>query len=149
MRFLYTDHRNMKKASTGRYESLRFETGQHGFTSFSFIVAAAGRQGSVRMNQECMSIRVETGENSLLWGLHYGNAVTHSRFSNRVYTELKPYRPCSTSIYSHRNPYQFLMDSESTKRRRKKVWSCSKFLHGFRFRSSIHIDPVLTALTQF
>ena len=44
----------MKRASTGRQESLRFETGQQGFTSFSFtcMFAAAGRQGSVRVNQK-------------------------------------------------------------------------------------------------
>jgi hypothetical protein len=42
----------MKRASTGRQESLRFETGQHGFTSFSFMFTAAGRQGSVRVNQK-------------------------------------------------------------------------------------------------
>jgi hypothetical protein len=41
----------MKRASTGRQESL-FETGQHFFKSFSFMFAAAGRQGSVRVNQE-------------------------------------------------------------------------------------------------
>jgi hypothetical protein len=57
--FLYTDlkvgHRNMKRASTDRKESLRFETGQHGLTQFHklcFMFAAAGRQGSVRVNQE-------------------------------------------------------------------------------------------------
>jgi hypothetical protein len=42
----------MKRASTGRQESLRFETGQHGFTSFSFMFAAAGRQGLVRVNKK-------------------------------------------------------------------------------------------------
>jgi hypothetical protein len=46
----------MKRASTGRYKSLRFETGQHGFdhavSQAFFMFAAAGRQGSVRVNQE-------------------------------------------------------------------------------------------------
>jgi hypothetical protein len=42
----------MKRASTGRQESLRFKTGQHGFTNFSFMFAAAGRQESVWVNQE-------------------------------------------------------------------------------------------------
>jgi hypothetical protein len=96
----------------------------------------------------CRSTRVEKGQNSLLWGLHSGNAVTQSRISKRVHTELKPYRPGSTRIDPHRNPCQFLMDSGSTIRRRKKFWSCSKFLHGFWFRSGIRIDPVLTALTR-
>jgi hypothetical protein len=61
---------------------------------------------------------------------------------------IKTYRPGSTRIDPHRNPCQFLMDSESTMRRRKKFWSCSKFLHGFRFRSGIRIYPVLTALIR-
>jgi hypothetical protein len=42
----------MKRASTGQQESLQFEAGQHGFTSLSFMFAAAGRQGSVRVNQK-------------------------------------------------------------------------------------------------
>jgi hypothetical protein len=33
---------------------------------------------------------------------------THSRISNRVHTELKPYRPGFTRIDPHRNPCQFL-----------------------------------------
>jgi hypothetical protein len=49
----------MKRASTGRQESLQFETGQHGFTNLSFMFAAAGRQGSVRVNQ----MQVHKGRN--------------------------------------------------------------------------------------
>jgi hypothetical protein len=80
--------------------------------------------------------------------MHFGNAVTHSRISDQVHTELKPHQPGSTRIDPHRNPCQFLMDSGSTIRQRKKFWSCSNFLLGFRLRIDIRIDPVLTTLTH-
>jgi hypothetical protein len=137
----------------GKYRSVGVAAVRNGstrvwpsFTKFSFMFAAAGRQGLVRVKQE---LQVETGQNSLLWGLHSGNAVTHSQISNRVHTELKPYRPSSTRIDPHCNLCQFLMDSVSTIRRRKKFWSCSKFLHWFRFHIDICIGPVRTALTRF
>jgi hypothetical protein len=39
---------------------------------------------------------------------NFNATVTHSRISNRVHTELKPYRPSFTRIDPHRNPCQFL-----------------------------------------
>jgi hypothetical protein len=143
----------MKRASTGRWELLRFETGQHGLNPVSRAFFDVYRCGSTRVAAgesgiRCRSTRVETDQNSLLWGLHSGNAVTNSRISNRVHTELKPHRPGSTRIDLHRNPCQFLMDSGSTVRQRNKFWSCSKCLHRFWFRIDIRIDPVLTALTR-
>jgi hypothetical protein len=107
----------------GRYGSVGVTAVRNGstrawpsFTSFSFMFAGAGESGI-----RCRFTRVETRQNGLLWGLHSGNAVTHSRISNRVHMELKPYRPCSTRIDPHCNPCQFLMDSGSMIRRRKKV----------------------------
>jgi hypothetical protein len=60
---------------------------------------------------------------------------------------IKPYRPGSTRIDPHRSPCQFLMDSRGTIRRRK-ICLCSKFLYGFQFRTDVHIDTVLAALTS-
>jgi hypothetical protein len=125
-------------------------TGLTQFHKLFFYVCRCGltRVGAGESGIRCRSTRVEMGQNSLIWGLHSGNAVTHSWISNQVHTEFKPYRPGSTHIDPHRNPCQYLMDSGSTIWRRKKFWSCSKFLHGFQFRIDIRIDPVLTALTR-
>jgi hypothetical protein len=89
------------------------------------------RVGAGKTGIRCRSTRVESDQNSLLRGLHSVNAVIHSRISNRIHTELKLYRPGSTRTDPHRNPCQFLMDSESTIRRRKKFWSCSNFYTDF------------------
>jgi hypothetical protein len=67
------------------------------------IQVGAGQSGI-----RCRFTRVETDQNSLLWCLHSGNTVTHSKISNRVHAELKLYRPGSTRIYLHRNACQFL-----------------------------------------
>jgi hypothetical protein len=122
-----------------------------GSTWFHMLLFYVCRCGSTRVSAgesgiRCKFTRVETSQNSLLLGLHSGKAVTHKWISNRVHTE---YRPGSTRIDPHCNPCQFLMDSESMMQRMKKFWSCSNFLHGFRFRSSIRIDPFLTVLTRF
>jgi hypothetical protein len=92
----------MKRASTGRQESLRFGTGQNGFTSFSFMFTAACWQGSVRVNQELDAGSHGSKEFTMRSAFR---ECSHTQPDlNRVHTELKPYRPGSTRIDQHCNP---------------------------------------------
>jgi hypothetical protein len=146
---LKVGHRNMKRASTDRQESLRFETGKLGFTSFFYVCRCRStRVGAGESGIKCKSTRVETDQNNVLWGLHSGNAITNSRVSNWLHMKLKPYRPSSTLIDPYRNTCQSLMDSGSRIRRRKKVlvmfkiftWISIPYWYPYWHRSN-RIDP--------
>ena len=76
---------------------MRIETGQHGLSRLSqafFMFSVAGRHGSVRANQE-----LDAGPQ----GSEQPTIQSHSRISNRVHTELKPYRPVSTRVVNNVN----------------------------------------------
>ena len=84
-------------------------------TSFFFMFSVAGRHGSVRANQE-----LDAGPQ--------GSEQSHSRISNRVHTELKPYRPVCTRVDPHCKQCQFLMDSGSRYNTAvENLCLCSKF----------------------
>ena len=63
--------------------------------------------------------------------VHIYATVIHGRISNRVHTELKPYRPGSIRINTYRNPWEFLMDSWGTIRRRKIFGHVQNFCTDF------------------
>jgi hypothetical protein len=117
------------------------------------MFAAAGRQGLVRVNQELDagphdSKRVKT----VYYEVCIPGMLTHtvtqldlepgSYGIKTVSTRFYPYRPASLPV-SIPDGFREFDTAE------KKVLSCSKILHRFRFCSGISIDPALTALTWF
>lgn len=90
----------MKWPNTGRKESLRVETGQHGLSRLSqafFMFSVAGRHGSVRANQE-----LDAGpQGSEQPTIHSVNTVTQPDFEPRPYgikTVSACFHPCRPAL---------------------------------------------------